>query len=71
MPPTSPVARAVQVHGAMGYSWEVDVHFYLKRALALSGWWGDTATHKRRVATRMTERPLGADRTFATESDHA
>ncbi len=28
---------AIQVHGAMGYSWEVDLHFYMKRAWALSG----------------------------------
>ncbi len=41
---------AVQVHGAMGYSWEVDVHFFLKRALALSNWWGDRRFHLGRVA---------------------
>jgi alkylation response protein AidB-like acyl-CoA dehydrogenase len=28
---------AVQVHGGMGFTWEVDVHLYLKRA-----WWLDT-----------------------------
>ncbi|MDI1328506.1 MAG: acyl-CoA/acyl-ACP dehydrogenase [Brevundimonas sp.] len=40
---------AIQVHGAMGYSWEVDVHFLLKRALALSGVWGDESFHRARV----------------------
>lgn len=58
---------AVQVHGAMGYSWEVDVHFFLKRALALSSWWGDAAFHRRRVAERVFGRPLGPDTTFAAE----
>ncbi|MGH8813812.1 MAG: acyl-CoA dehydrogenase, partial [Advenella sp.] len=26
------VRNALQVHGAMGMTWECDVHFYLKRA---------------------------------------
>ncbi|MFN8928285.1 MAG: acyl-CoA dehydrogenase family protein [Rhodospirillales bacterium] len=56
---------SVQVHGAMGYSWEVDVHLYLKRALALAGWWGDTTFHRRRVAARMLGGPIGPDLTFA------
>jgi len=34
--------RAVQLHGAMGYTWELGVHLYLRRALAvrevLGGW---------------------------------
>ncbi|MDB5556632.1 MAG: hypothetical protein JWL86_6616 [Rhizobium sp.] len=59
---------AIQVHGAMGYSWEVDVHFFLKRMLALTNWWGDTRFHRNRVAARVFERPLGADQTFATEN---
>ncbi|MDN2568200.1 acyl-CoA/acyl-ACP dehydrogenase [Aquibium sp. A9E412] len=56
---------AVQVHGAMGYSWEVDVHFFLKRALALAGWWGDAHVHRARVAERVFGHPLGAEHTFA------
>ena len=58
---------AIQVHGAMGYSWEVDVHFFLKRALALTNWWGDTRFHRARVAARVFQWPLGADQLFATE----
>jgi alkylation response protein AidB-like acyl-CoA dehydrogenase len=30
---------AVQVHGGMGYTWEVDVHFFLKRAIVAKTWW--------------------------------
>jgi alkylation response protein AidB-like acyl-CoA dehydrogenase len=33
---------AVQVHGGMGYTWEVDVHLYLKRAVVLSSTFGTT-----------------------------
>jgi alkylation response protein AidB-like acyl-CoA dehydrogenase len=59
---------AIQVHGAMGYSWEVDVHFYLKRALALSGAWGDAVFHRARFAERAREAPLGPQHTFARQT---
>lgn len=61
-------ARAsVQVHGAMGYSWEVDVHYFLKRALALTFAWGGPHYHHTRIMTRLTDQPIGADQTFAKE----
>ena len=44
---------------------------YLKRALALTGWWGDEAFHRARVAERIRSRPLGADMLFATEATRA
>jgi alkylation response protein AidB-like acyl-CoA dehydrogenase len=40
---------ALQVHGAIGYTWECDLHFFLKRTWALSRSWGDAATHRRLV----------------------
>ena len=55
---------AVQIHGAMGFSWEVDVHFLLKRSLALGQAWGTTAFHRARVAEHILSAPLGPDRTF-------
>ncbi len=57
---------AVQVHGAMGYSWEVDVHFYLKRALGLTGMWGDRSFHMRRVQQQLFSEHLaiGPDALF-------
>ena len=65
-------ARAsIQVHGAMGYSWEVDVHLFLKRTLALTQNWGSPAFHRSRVAARIFTRPTGPDQTFARENDHA
>jgi alkylation response protein AidB-like acyl-CoA dehydrogenase len=42
--------NGIQVHGAMGYTWEVDVHLFAKRAWVLDAAWGDRAFHKQRVA---------------------
>ncbi|MCI5074453.1 acyl-CoA dehydrogenase family protein [Oricola sp.] len=62
---------AIQVHGAMGYSWEVDVHFFLKRAIALETWWGAPAFHRERVACRVLGGELGPEHTFAKEARDA
>lgn len=62
---------AVQVHGGMGYTWEVDVHFFLKRTLGLTYTWGDPAFHRNRVAERMFTQPLGPDQTFSREVKNA
>jgi alkylation response protein AidB-like acyl-CoA dehydrogenase len=40
---------ALQVHGAIGYTWECDLHFFMKRTWALSRTWGDAAAHRRLV----------------------
>ena len=40
---------ALQVHGAIGYTWECDLQLYMKRAWALSAAWGNAATHRARV----------------------
>ena len=44
---------ALQVHGAIGYTDECDLHLWLKRALALAGAWGDVPWHRRRVAAAV------------------
>lgn len=62
-------ARAsIQVHGAMGYSWEVDVHLFLKRTLALTNSWGTPYFHRTRVAERLFTKATGPDQTFAREA---
>lgn len=58
---------SLQVHGAMGYSYEVDVHLVLKRALGLTYSWGEPHQHRARVAERIFNRPVGPDQTFASE----
>ncbi|MCD1638209.1 acyl-CoA/acyl-ACP dehydrogenase [Pseudomonas stutzeri] len=45
--------HGIQVHGAMGYTWEVDLQMFMKRAWALDSAWGDRACHKSRVATAI------------------
>ena len=42
-------AKALQCHGAMGYSYEYDLHLYMKRAWALARAWGDASWHRARV----------------------
>ena len=58
--------HSIQVHGAMGYTWEVDLHIYMKKAWALANTWGDAGFHKTRVADRIFAEgaALGADATF-------
>lgn len=36
---------AIQIHGGMGYTFEVDLHMWMKRAWALCGLWGDRNYH--------------------------
>jgi alkylation response protein AidB-like acyl-CoA dehydrogenase len=59
---------SLQVHGAMGYTWECDLHFYFKRALALRYSWGDAAFHRARVIQRVKNLPIGPELTFASEA---
>lgn len=42
--------EVIQLHGAIGYTDEHDAGLYLKRALVLSGWLGNSSTHRRRFA---------------------
>ncbi len=44
---------SLQVHGAIGYTWECDLHLYLKRAWALAEAWGSAADHRRRVLASL------------------
>jgi alkylation response protein AidB-like acyl-CoA dehydrogenase len=44
---------ATQVHGGMGFTWEVDVHLYLKRAWVLDTHFGSSDAHADRVAERL------------------
>jgi alkylation response protein AidB-like acyl-CoA dehydrogenase len=43
-------ASSLQVHGGIGFTWEHDLHFYLKRAKANAYAFGDARWHRDRVA---------------------
>jgi alkylation response protein AidB-like acyl-CoA dehydrogenase len=44
---------ALQVHGAIGYTWECDLHFFMKRTWALAKAWGDAPTHRQLVLAQV------------------
>lgn len=46
---------ALQCHGAIGYSFEHDLHLWMKRAWALAVAWGDAAWHRARVARAVID----------------
>ena len=45
----------LQVHGAIGYTWEVDLHLWMKRAWALEAAWGSRRWHRRRIADAVLD----------------
>ncbi|HVB94868.1 MAG TPA: acyl-CoA dehydrogenase family protein [Acidimicrobiales bacterium] len=46
---------SLQVHGAIGYTWECDLHLFLKRAWALAESWGSAADHRRRILSSLVD----------------
>ena len=46
---------ALQVHGGIGYTFEHDLHMWLKRTWTLSSLWGNAAQHRARVAAAVLE----------------
>jgi alkylation response protein AidB-like acyl-CoA dehydrogenase len=46
-------AESLQIHGGVGFTWEYDVHLYLKRARAGEWLLGDPAWHRERVARHL------------------
>jgi alkylation response protein AidB-like acyl-CoA dehydrogenase len=41
-----------QVHGGIGFTWEHDLHLYLRRLTADRAWFGDPEWHRERICTR-------------------
>jgi len=58
--------NTIQAHGAMGYTWEVDLHIFMKKSWALANTWGDEGFHKTRVSDYIFAEGamLGAGNTF-------
>jgi alkylation response protein AidB-like acyl-CoA dehydrogenase len=45
--------KAMQLHGGIGYTWESDVHVYLKRATLNRGLFGSPRWHRERLVPRL------------------
>ncbi len=50
------MASALQVHGGIGFTWEHDLHFFLKRAQLDQLAFGDASAHRRRLAALLRPR---------------
>ncbi len=48
--------EAIQVHGGIGFTWEHDLHFWLKRAKANAAMFGDAKWHREQVADAVLSR---------------
>jgi alkylation response protein AidB-like acyl-CoA dehydrogenase len=50
---------ALQVHAGIGYTYEHDLHMWMKRTWSLTSLWGGDAFHRARVAAAVVgEQPL-------------
>jgi len=45
--------EAIQVHGGIGFTWEYDLHLYVKRAKALETMYGDADHHRELIVRRI------------------
>jgi alkylation response protein AidB-like acyl-CoA dehydrogenase len=48
---------SIQVHGGIGFTWEHDLHFFLKRGRSNAAIFGDSKWHRERVADTVLARP--------------
>jgi alkylation response protein AidB-like acyl-CoA dehydrogenase len=51
---------SIQVHGGIGFTWEHDLHFFLKRGRSNAAIFGDSKWHRERVADTVLARPGAA-----------
>ena len=45
---------SIQVHGGIGFTWEYDLHLYMKRAKALEPLFGDAEFHRELIVRHLT-----------------
>jgi alkylation response protein AidB-like acyl-CoA dehydrogenase len=50
------MASCLQVHGGIGFTWEHDLHLFLKRAQLDQVTFGDATYHRERLAALLRER---------------
>jgi alkylation response protein AidB-like acyl-CoA dehydrogenase len=53
--------ESLQVHGAIGYTYEQDLHLWMKRAWSLDLSYGSGAWHRARIAEAVIDRKLPAE----------
>ena len=58
------MAAGLQVHGGIGFTWEHDMHLFVKRAQLDQVSFGDAAFHRDRIAAMLRER-MDAGRAFS------
>ncbi|MEJ2336874.1 MAG: acyl-CoA/acyl-ACP dehydrogenase [Gemmatimonadales bacterium] len=47
--------EGIQIHGGLGFTWELDMHLFYKRAKASEALLGDARFHRARIAERVLE----------------
>jgi len=45
--------EAIQIHGGIGFTWEFDLHLYVKRAKALEAQYGDADHHRELIVRQL------------------
>ena len=60
------MASGLQVHGGIGFTWEHDLHLYMKRSQFDRVSYGDAAYHRARLAGSVAIPPLERQRTLLT-----
>jgi alkylation response protein AidB-like acyl-CoA dehydrogenase len=58
------MASGLQVHGGIGFTWEHDLHLFMKRAQFEQSSFGDAAYHRQRLGTMLRERIAGGAGVF-------
>jgi alkylation response protein AidB-like acyl-CoA dehydrogenase len=57
---TRVTSASLQVHGGIGFTWEHDLHLWLKRASSDAVMFGDARWHRERVARLVFDQPVEA-----------
>jgi alkylation response protein AidB-like acyl-CoA dehydrogenase len=52
--------EGIQLHGGIGYTWEHDMHLYVKRAKTGEELFGTSAWHRARLAEELLSQPSQA-----------
>jgi alkylation response protein AidB-like acyl-CoA dehydrogenase len=53
--------EGIQIHGGIGFTWELGLHLYLRRTKVLECAFGDAAYHRERVVAATLAQLLGGD----------